>query len=286
MYLSNIIVNYNNSDVLNDCLESIYKTVDGIEFEIIVIDNSLKDNGIESIKKKFPEIKLIKNNKNVGFSRANNQAFKISEGDILLFLNPDIVLAEGAVTNMVTYLKSHKEIGVLGPKILNMDETLQYSCRSFPYVWTGLFNRYSLITKLFPNNYFTTKYLLTDFDHNDVREVDWVSGSCMMISKDIFKKVGSFDENYFLFNEDVDLCKNMINIGHKTVYYPFAKVYHRITSSNNKVDPNIIIKRHIGMSYYFKKHHYKNIGVRCFVNFFIALRCFSQLLFNLFRARG
>ena len=286
MYLSNIIVNYNNSDVLIDCLESIYKTVHEIKFEILVINNSLKDRGIKSVKKNFPEIKLIHNKINVGFARANNQAAKLAKGEILLFLNPDIVLTEGAVTNMLTYLKSHKETGVLGPKILNMDKTLQYSCRGFPDVWTGLFNRYSLITKLVPNNYFTAKYLLTDFDHNEVREVDWVSGSCMMISRDIFTKAGLFDENYFLFNEDVDLCKNMINHGYKTVYYPFAKVYHRITSSNNKVDSNIIIKRHLGMSYYFKKHHYKNIGIRCFVNFFITLRCFSQLLLNLFRVRG
>lgn len=286
MNLSNIIINYNNSAVIGDCINSIYKTVDGIEFETLVVDNSLRDDGIKIIKKKFPEIKLIQNKINVGFARANNQAAKLAKGDILLFLNPDIILTEGAVTNMVTYLKSHKEIGVLGPKILNMDKTLQYSCRSFPDVWTGLFNRYSLITKLVPNNYFTAKYLLTDFDHNEVREVDWVSGSCMMVSRDIFTKTGLFDENYFLFNEDVDLCKNMVNSGYQTVYYPSAKVYHKITSSNNKVDSTIIIKRHLGMSYYFKKHHYKNIGIRCFVNFFITLRCFSQLLLNLFRARG
>lgn len=283
MDLSHIIVNYHNSDLLTDCIESIYKTVNAVEFEIIVINNSLNDTGIDEVKKKFPGIKLVQNKTNVGFARANNQAFKISKGNVLLFLNPDVILTKEAVNNMFAYLNANQETGILGPKILDPGGTLQYSCRSFPYIWTGLFNRYSLMTKLFPNNHFTKKYLLTDFDHKEIREVDWLSGSCMMISKGIFKKSGLFDENYFIFNEDVDLCKTVKNHGFKVVYYPCAKIYHHITSSNNRVDPSIIIKRHLGMSYYFKKHHYKNCAVRSFINVFITLRCFSQLVFNLLK---
>lgn len=269
-----------------DCINSIYKTVKGIENEIIVVNNSALDDGIKAVKQNFPKTKLIQNEINVGFAKANNQAAKLAKGDILLFLNPDIVLTEGAVNNMVTYLKSHKETGVLGPKILNMDKTLQYSCRSFPGVWTGLFNRYSFISRLFPNNRYTKKYLLLDFDHNGIKEVDWLSGSCMMISKNVFLKVGLFDENYFLFNEDVDLCKRMKNYGYKTIYFPDSKVYHHIISSNNRVSPDIIMKRHIGMCYYFKKHHRKNIFVRYFINFFIMLRCFSHLIINSYRRRS
>ena len=278
MNLSNIIVNYNNSDVLIDCIESINKTIDGINFETIVIDNSANDDGIGTIKEKFPKVKFIQNKSNVGFARANNQAVKISKGDVLFFLNPDIVLTEGAFNKMISYLNSYQKIGVLGPKILNMDGTLQYSCRSFPGVWTGLFNRYSLISKFFPNNPYTARYLLTDFDHNEIKEVDWLSGSCLMIPRKVFLRVGMFDENYFLFNEDVDLCKSLKKYGYKVLYYPYAKVNHRITSSNRKVDSVIIVKRHLGMSYYFKKHHKVNIILRCFVNLFISLRCFSQLI--------
>lgn len=281
MNLSNIIVNYNHSDVLMDCVESIYKTINEIEFEIIVIDNSSKDEGIEIVKEKFPKIKLIRNKQNVGFGSANNQGFKISKGETILFLNPDIVLSKSAVNDMLIYFNSHENIGALGPKMLSMDGTLQFSCRSFPDIWTGLFNRYSLMSKIFKNNKFSTRYLLTDFDHNEIKEVDWLSGSCMMISRKDFKKVALFDENYFLFNEDVDLCKKLKNQGHKIVYYPYAKVYHHITSSNGKVDPAIIIKRHLGMNYYLKKHHQLNIVTMSLVNFFIALRCFFHLLFNL-----
>ncbi len=284
MNVSNIIVNYNNSALLNDCIDLIHKTVKGIKHEIIVVNNSALDDGIKAVKQNFPKTKLIQNEINVGFAKANNQAAKLAKGDILLFLNPDIVLTGGAVTNMLTYLKSHKEIGVLGPKILNMDETLQYSCRSFPGVWTGLFNRYSFMSGLFPNNRYTKKYLLLDFDHNEIKEVDWLSGSCMMISRNIFIKVGLFDENYFIFNEDVDLCKRMKNYGYKTIYYPNSKVYHHITSSNARVSSKVIIERHMGMCYYFKKHHRENIFVRCFINFFVMLSCLSQLIINLFRS--
>lgn len=286
MYLSNIIISYNNSAVIVDCIDSIYKTVKGIEHEIIVVNNSASDDGIKAVKQNFSKTKLIQNEINVGFAKANNQAAKLAKGDILLFLNPDIILTGGAVSSMLTYYNSNQNIGVLGPKMFNIDGTLQYSCRSFPGVWTGLFNRYSLMSKLFPNNRYTKNYLLVDFDHNETKEVDWLSGSCMMISRSIFLKVGLFDENYFIFNEDVDLCKRIKTHGYKIIYYPNSKVYHHITSSNARVSSKVIIKRHLGMSYYFKKHHYKNIGIRFFVNFFIALRCFSQLLFNLFRARG
>ncbi len=184
---------------------------------------------------------------------------------------------------MISYFKSHQDIGVLGPKMVDMDETLQYSCRSFPEIWTGLFSRYSLMTKIFANNRYSARYLLSDFDHNKIKEIDWLSGSCMMIYRNVFKRVGFFDENYFLFNEDVDLCKNLKNQGYKIVYYPHSKVYHHITSSNGKVEPGIIIKRHLGMSYYFRKHHHLNFAIRYLVNFFIALRCLTQLLLNFVR---
>lgn len=283
MNLSHIIVNYHNSGVLKQCLESIYSTVHNLEYEIIVVDNSCGDKGLPALKAGFPEVKFIENPENVGFAKANNQAARVARGEVLLFLNPDIVLTDGAVNNMIAGLRSDPSIAILGPKVLNVDGSLQYSCRSFPTFWTGLFNRYSIMTRFFPNNRFTTRYLMADFDHNSVKEVDWLSGCCMMTSRKMFFKIGLFDENYFLFNEDVDLCRSAKTSGYKVVYYPVAGVYHHITSSNRKLQPVIIIKRHLGMIYYYKKHHGDNIFPRVFINLSIALRCLLQLLINFFK---
>ncbi len=283
MDLSIVIVNYHNSHTLADCLESVFKTVQGIEFEVIVVNNSARDAGLETIENAFSQVQRIRNPINKGFAKANNQGVEISRGETLLFLNPDTVLTDNSIMSMFRFLKDHADIGVLGPKLLNPDGSLQYSCRRFPTLWSGLFNRYSLLTRLFPENRFTTHYLMTDFDHNETREVDWLSGSCMMASREVFSQAGKFDEKYFLFNEDVDLCQSMKQLGLKVVYYPSACVYHRISSSNSQLDPRIIMKRHQGMSYYYHKHLNGRGAPRFLVDILVALRCLSQLLLNIFK---
>jgi len=281
--LSILIVNYKNSATLPDCLDSIYKTTLGLKFEVIVVDNSSGDRGIKTVQEKFPQIRLIKNHANKGFAKANNQAMEVSRGKALLFLNPDTRLTENATQAMIAQLKPGSLTGAVGPKVLNPDGSLQYSCRTFPTVWTGLFNRYSLFSRLFPNNQYTRRYLMTDYDHKESREVDWVSGCCMMVPKSTFLKVGGFDEKYFLFNEDVDLCHTLKHHGYKTLYFPQAKIYHDITSSNSKVPQQIILKRHLGMSHYIEKHFTGNPILGFLIHVMIAFRCFTQLVINLFK---
>ena len=138
--------------MLGDCLESVYRTIEKIQFEVILVDNSSNDNGLKSILKSYTKTQLINNPKNVGFARANNQGAKIASGDSLFFIIPDTIMTEGAVESMLYYIQSDSSIGILPPKVLNLDQTIQYSCRKFPTLWSGLFNRYSLMTRLFPNN--------------------------------------------------------------------------------------------------------------------------------------
>ena len=133
----------------------------------------------------------------MGFARANNQGAKVASGDFLLFINPDTIVAEGAIESMQDYIRSDSSIGIIGPKVLNSDQTIQYSCRKFPTILSGLFNRYSLMTRLFPNNRYSRDYLMLDYDHNSIRSVDWISGCCMMTPVSVFKRVNGFDENYF-----------------------------------------------------------------------------------------
>jgi GT2 family glycosyltransferase len=281
--LSILIVNYKNSATLPDCLDSVYKTTQGLKFEVIVVDNDSKDTGLKTVQTKFPKIRWIQNNANQGFAKANNQAVAASKGKALLFLNPDTQLTENSTQSMIAQLKPDSATGAVGPKVLNPDGSLQYSCRTFPTVWTSLFNRYSLISRFFPNNKHTTRYLMTDYDHKKSREVDWVSGCCMMVPKSAFEKVGGFDEKYFLFNEDVDLCHTLKHHGYKTLYFPQAKIYHDITSSNRKVPQQIILKRHQGMSHYIDKHFIGNPILGALIHAMIAVRYCTQVVINFFR---
>ena len=283
MDLSIIIVNYHNSHMLGDCLESVNRTIQQIKFEVILIDNSSKDDGLAPILKRYPNTQLIENSKNVGFARANNQGAKIAIGDFLLFINPDTIMTEGAIESMLDYIRSDSSIGIIGPKVLNPDQTIQYSCRKFPTIWSGLFNRYSLMTRLFPNNRYSRDYLMLDYDHNSIRSVDWVSGCCMMTPASIFKRTNGFDENYFLFIEDVDLCQAIKKISLRVVYYPSSKIFHKISSSNSKSTFRLIIKRHQGMVYYNQKYHKTNLLIRYLINSIIMARCLLQILLNLFK---
>jgi len=281
--LSCIIVNYYNSAPLKNCLESVTQTLRKISFEIIVVDNSQDDPGMVDIKESYPQIRYIQNSTNTGFAKANNQAVRSAQGEILLFLNPDTILTDQAIEKMQEHLKSNPDIGALGPKVLNTDGSLQYSCRHFPTLMTGFFNRYSLLSRWFPDNPYTVRYMMKDFSHEEIREVDWLSGCCLMVPHTVFEKAGGFDEHYFLFNEDVDLCRAIHQNGFKVIYFPFAKITHHISTSNSKVPADIIIKRHLGMSHYYGKNHGGNPVARMIVNIFISLRCLSQLAFNIFK---
>ena len=281
--LSIIIVNYHHSHMLDNCLESVYRTIEKIQFEVILVDNSSKDDGLESILKRYTKIQFINNSKNVGFARANNQGAKIASGDFLLFINPDTIMIEDAVEAMLGYIRSDSSIGILGPKVLNPDQTTQFSCRKFPTVWSGLFNRYSLMTRLFPNNRYSKDYLMLDYDHNSICSVDWVSGCCMMMSESTLKKTGGFDENYFLFIEDVDLCRVIKEQGLRVVYFPNAKIFHKISSSNARATPQMIIKRHQGMIYYNQKYGETNFVIQSLINSIIIARCLFQILLNIIK---
>ena len=283
MELSIIIVNYHHSHLLKNSLESVHRTVKKIQFEVIVVDNSSKDEGLESVLSQFPETRLIDNSTNLGFARANNQGAEIAKGDFLLFINPDTIMKEGTIEAMLGHLRSDPSVGIVGPKVLNPNGTIQYSCRKFPTIWSGLFNRYSLMTRLFPNNRYSRDYLMSDYDHNSTRSVDWVSGCCMMIPAPIFKKINGFDENYFLFIEDIDLCQTMKREGYRVDYFPDAQVFHKISSSNARMAPQTIIKRHRGMIYYYKKHNKTNLFEQWVVSSMVMIRCFFQLFFNIIK---
>jgi N-acetylglucosaminyl-diphospho-decaprenol L-rhamnosyltransferase len=150
-----------------------------------------------------------------------------------VLLNPDVELQDNPFPAMAQYLLDHPEVGILGPRILDDDGSLQLSCRRFPTFSVVFFNRYSLLTRLCPRNPFSRRYLMTDFDHGGIAEVDWLSLACWMAPRRLFDEVGFLDEGYFLYNEDVDFCQRVHRAGRKAVYFPDVSVVHQIGGSTS-----------------------------------------------------
>ncbi len=226
--LSIIIVNYNSTQALKRCLKSIIEVRLGIHYEIIIIDNNSKmpfKSVIEEFDKSI-NICLIENKKNLGYARAVNQGIKISRGEYILILNPDILITRDAVEKMIDFFESQQNIGIIAPQLLNFDNSIQHSCFRFPRLWTPFIRR-SVLKNLPFGKREIARYLMLDFDHREIREVDWVLGAAMLAKKSLLKKVGLLDERFFLYFEDVDWCRRFSNNGLKIVYFPESKFFHQ-----------------------------------------------------------
>jgi GT2 family glycosyltransferase len=285
MELSSVIVSYRSREPLLQCLATLEADAAGLAHETVVVDNDPGDRALEAIARDFPGVRGIANAENVGYARAINQGLAATRGEFVLAMNPDCVLERGSLAALIGYLRAHPRTAVVGPRILDSDGALQYSARSFPDHLTFLFNRYSLLTRLFPGNRFSRRYLLTDWDHASVREVDWVSGACLMVRRSAIAQVGGMDEAYFMFNEDVDWCRRMKLAGWAVTYVPEARVVHHIGASRKKVASKVILERHRGMIHYFHKHHPANPVVTFCADAFILLRAALMMTANALRPR-
>jgi hypothetical protein len=249
------IVNWNTKDELRACLESVLAQ-DSISFEVIVVDNASSDGTADMVKSDFGgRVKLIENGANLGFGTAHNQSISESQGRFVLLLNPDSRLLERDVlAKMAKYMDENSEVGMLGPKVLNPDGNLQFSARHFPTMFAAIF-RHTIFGKLFPDNRFVRQYLMTDWKHDEVTEVDWVSGSALMARRDTFQKIGLLDERFFMYLEDVDWCKRAKDAGWKVVYFPMASVSHRIGAASDQNPIPMIKQHHKSMLRYFLKYN-------------------------------
>jgi GT2 family glycosyltransferase len=252
--LSIIIVNYNVKEFLQNLLHSIEKASSDISKEIIVIDNASDDGSVEVIKEKFPTVKLIVNKTNVGFGRANNQGLTIAKGKYILFINPDCIVSEDTLDNLISFFETQPECGLAGCKILNADGTLQLACRrSFPGPWTS-FTKVTGLSNLFPASRIFARYNLTYLDENKTYEVDAVSGSFMMIRKEVYEKVGGFDEQFFMYGEDLDLCYRVQKSGFKVFYVHTTQVIHYKGESTKRSNLDETKLFYHAMHLFVKKH--------------------------------
>jgi GT2 family glycosyltransferase len=248
-----VIVSYHSEPLLAECLSSLAALGSSGGLEVIVVDNSAT-LGKRGFTERFPWVRFLENPRNVGFARASNQGLRLAAGRHLLLLNPDTRVHPGAMQALVRYLDRHPHVGAVGPRLLNGDGTLQHSCRRFPGLLTAFFGRYSLLTRLFPANSISRDFLYLDWDHEDVRVVDWVTGACLMVRREVVEAVGLLDEGYFLFIEDTDWCRRIRDAGWDIAYVSNAVVTHQIGVSRGPASPRVVWARHASMFRYLRKH--------------------------------
>jgi hypothetical protein len=278
MDVSVVIVSYNTKEQLRRCLNSLQRHTIDVDAEIIVVDNHSQDGSAAMVLQEFPGVRVIRSRRNVGLARATNVGIAAARGEFVLWLNPDCELREPILGRMVAYMRAHPDIGALGPRIVDPDGTLQLSCRRFPGFSTAVFNRYSLLTRVWPGNPFSSHYLMTDWDHATVREVDWVSGACMLLPRWLLLELDGLDEAFFMYIEDVDLCYRIREVGLKVVYFPVVTVVHEIGASTRTAPLRMVWERHRSMWHYYRKHLAGNTPIDALVGLAILGRALVLLV--------
>ena len=272
--LTVIIVNWNVKELLRDCLKSIYSQKQTVSLGVFVVDNASADGSVEMVEKEFPQVKLFKNKENVGFARANNQAMRESKGRYVMLLNPDTLIVGDALATMVLFMDNHRDTGAVGPKILNADRTVQLTCgRYSPTLLTELWD-FTKLSSMFPESRIFGKSLMGFWSHNDTREVELLSGACMMVRKETIEQTGLMDEHLFLFAEETDWCYRMRKNGWKIYLNADAEIIHFGEQSVKLSSTNITLESRKSMYLFFLKHHGRPLALsyRTMVFIFIGLR--------------
>ena len=266
--VSIIIVSFNVRSYLVNAIDSILKS-NYSSYEIIVVDNNSYDNTVDLITDKYSRVNIISNDENVGFGKAVNQAAKIATGDYFLILNPDTIIEENMINDLIEYIESNKKIGMVGPKILNSDGSLQLSCkRSFPTIKVALPKILGL-DKWFPKSKWIGKYNLTYLDPDKNHIVDAISGSCMLIKESVFRSINGFDERFFMFGEDIDICLRVWEKNYQVHYYPKTKIIHYKGKSVKTAPYDSKQAFYDAMDLYVDKHYSATLGILS--KFFIYL---------------
>jgi GT2 family glycosyltransferase len=248
--LSIIIVNWNTKEYLLPCVKSIFEEGEGISKEVIVVDNGSQDGSASEVKKTFPFIHLIENERNFGFARASNQGLRKATGRYVLLFNPDAQVKDEAIKQLVSFMYTHIDAGAAGAQLLNGNGSRQNSIAKFPSLTTELLNK-SLLRRLFPK-----KFPGKEKDYPEPIEVDSVIGACMMVRREATEQVGLLDEDYYLFLEETDWCYRMKKAGWKIYHVSQAEIYHFQGKSAERD------KKKAKVEYYRSRYHFfkKNMG--------------------------
>jgi len=245
--LSIIIVSWNTLDLLDACLASIMAHSPRRRFEVIVVDNASTDGSANMVRRRYPDARLIENEKNVGFARANNQGIRQAVGRYLLLLNPDTEVRPDALETLIRFLEQHNEAGAAGARILNPDGTLQYSCYPAPTLLNEWLHLFHLDRE--------RREGMDAWDVTEPREVDVLLGACIMVRREALDEIGFLDERFFMYSEEVDFCYRLQKAGWSLYWVPQAEVVHHGGQSTRQVAADMFLRLYEGKLLYFRKHH-------------------------------
>src|SRR5690606_35664482 len=272
---------------LEICLHSVNFALKNIDAEIFVVDNHSQDGSVEMVREKFPQVILMANTSNVGFGKANNQAIRVAKGEYVLVLNPDTVMPEDFFTKILDYLDQHPDVGALGPRLIDgKGQFAPDSKKSFPTLSVAIFKTTGL-NKIFSKSPYINKYYAVSVGENEVAEVEVLSGCCMMLRRSAIDKAGgAFDEDSFMYCEDVDLSYRLQKSGFKNIYFPKVDLIHYKGESTKKATL-IYVRVFNDALIKFVKKHYTNSHARLFIlfiHFGILLRAILAAIKNVFKA--
>ena len=254
MRLSVVFLSYNTRDLTKQALNSVLYAAECMEVEVFVVDNASVDGSADMVEEEFPQVKLIRNEDNVGFAAGNNVALQQVVGEYVLLINTDTIVRRDALLTMVDFLDAHPEAGACGCKILAPDGTLQLdSRRGFPTP-VAAFCKMSGLSRLFPNHPVISRYYMTYLDPEQIAEVEVLSGSCMMVRKTAIDQVGLLDEDYFMYGEDIDWCYRIYQAGWKIYYVPDTEIIHFRGESGKGAPLRILYRKSKAMSIFVNKH--------------------------------
>jgi GT2 family glycosyltransferase len=234
------IINYNTKGWLDSCLESIVKAPPLAGFEIMVVDNGSSDGSVEHIKSRFPAVQVLENAGNLGYAGAANQALRTSRAKYVLILNTDTEVDSDAVDILVEFADGHEDVGIVGPLLLNTDGSIQASGRRFPSFLDAAMHAF--LGHIWPKNPYSLRYRMLDWDRRSGRAVDWVSGAAMFIRRSAAEEVNLFDEGFFMYVEDLDLCYRMWESNWKVFFWPEAKITHHSGKSSRQSSAKMIVE--------------------------------------------
>ncbi len=285
MKLSIVIVNYNVKHFLDQCLTSVRRAIKGIEADVWVVDNNSVDGSVRLVKEKFPEVRLIDNKDNVGFSRANNQAIHESKGEYVLLLNPDTIVEDDTFSKIIAFMDAHPEAGGLGVKMIDgKGNFLPESKRGLPTPDVAFYKIFGL-SRIFPRSRIFGKYHLGYLDKDEINEVDILSGAFMFMRREALDKTGLLDEDFFMYGEDIDLSYRIIKAGYKNYYFPETRIIHYKGESTKKSSVNYVFVFYRAMAIFAGKH-FSQKNARMFsllINMAIWLRASLAVMNRFFK---
>ncbi len=280
MKLSVIIVSYNVTHFLEQCLHSVHAASSGIDTEIFVVDNASVDGSIQMVKDKFPGVICIANTENQGFAKANNQAIRKSKGEYILLLNPDTIVETDTFSKVIAFMDSHADAGGLGVRMVDgTGKFLPESKRGLPTPMVAFYKIFGL-ARLFPTSRIFGKYHLGYLDKDKTHQVDILAGAFMLMRKSVLNQVGLLDEAFFMYGEDIDLSYRIIKAGYHNYYYPETRIIHYKGESTKKGSLNYVFVFYNAMIIFARKHYTaKNAKLfALFINIAIYFRAFLSIL--------